>query len=322
MRAIALGLDGVSFTGHGRPRAVAATDVVVRIQAAGLCRTDLYVASGELPASPGVVLGHEGAGIVDELGSSVGRDDLRPGSLVGIDPRVPCGACAGCGTAPDRGPSPDRCLEPKQLGIDLDGVFAEFVVVPAGCLYPIHHRVSPMRAAYLEPVAAAMGALAAGLTPRDVGAIAGEGRIAELTARVLEYSGFPRPRIISTNDFNARIPRGSLDFVIDAGLPSDGALASMTQALRKGGTLVLKSRAARSRSFMPADWVAREITVAARAYGSFEDAARAVADERLALEDLFGTARPLSAYERVFSDAQAAESVKQFFEMPGAHRDL
>ena len=325
IQAIALGLNEATFASRPRPRIEATSDVLVKILAAGLCRTDLYVASGELPAAPGVILGHEAAGTIQELGPHVRRGDLSIGGLVGIDPRVPCMTCAACSDEALHGPSPDRCLTPRQLGVDLDGVFAEYAAIPSCCLYPIAGRVSALRAAYLEPVAAAMGALTAGLTTQDVGVIAGEGRIAELTARVLEYSGYSRPQVISTEAFHASLTPGTLDFVIDAGLPSDHALSAMTGALRKGGTLVLKSRTAQSRSFVPAGWVAREITVAARSYGPFQDAARAVADERLVLEDLFGSARPLSAHQRVFSDARAAESVKQFFgispeTISGAHQ--
>ncbi len=315
MSAVALGPDGPALKNPERPRVSTQADVLVQVQAAGLCRTDLYVASGELEAPAGMILGHEAAGIVctDKPIGARSSSGLRAGTMVGIDPRIPCGTCAGCsGTLNAK---PGDCHHPKQLGLDVDGLFAEFAVLPAQCLHPIDAHVSPLRAAYLEPVAAAMGALNAGLTHEDVGIIAGSGRIAELTARVLEYSGLPRPRILATESLGDSIPSGTLDFVIDAGLSSDGALAHMTGALRRGGTLVLKSRAASPRSFVPADWVAREINVAARAYGSFEHAARAVADEQLVLEDLFGAPRPLSEFEQVFASACDAENVKQFFQI-------
>ncbi|QDV09442.1 L-threonine 3-dehydrogenase [Planctomycetes bacterium Poly30] len=288
--------------------------VVVEILAAGLCRTDLYVADGTLAATPGVVLGHEAAGLVRAVGPAVTR--LNPGVLVGLDPRVPCGECSGCSGDPASVPAlaaPNDCLNPRRLGVELDGVFADFVAVPAACAYPIAAEVDALRAAYLEPVAAAMGALDAGLRPTDRGVIVGEGRIAELTARVLEHAGFSRPQILAPKALASRVPAGGLDFVIDAGLPDDGALAAMTAALRKRGTLVLKSRTARPRSFAPADWVAREITVVARAYGSFERAAEALADPALVLEDLFGSARPLAEYREVFAEGRRSEAVKLFF---------
>ena len=316
MQALSLGEQGVALGPRPLAQMDAPGDALVRIQAAGLCRTDLYVAAGELPATPGVILGHEAAGVVEAIGSSVNENRVPVGALVGIDPRVPCGHCAACRVPATR--TPDDCLSPRQLGVDVDGVFAEFAVVPAACLFPIRPRISPLRAAYLEPVAAAMGALTAGLSATDDGVIAGEGRIAELTARVLEYSGLPRPRILPTSAFAAAIESGTLDFVIDAGLSDVDALSVMAGALRKGGTLVMKSRAARRCSFIPAQWVAREITVAARAYGRFADAALAVADPALVLEDLFGAARPLSDFEEVFRDARTGEGVKQFFRVAGA----
>lgn len=316
MESLFLGEQGVVLGSRPLGQVEAPEDVLLRIQAAGLCRTDLYVAAGELQATPGVILGHEAAGIVEAVGSSVNESRVPLGALVGIDPRVPCGQCAACRVPATR--TPDACLSPRQLGVEVDGVFAEFTVVPAACLYPIEARVSPLRAAYLEPVAAAMGALSAGLSPTDNGVIAGEGRIAELTARVLEYAGLPRPRILPTDAFAAAIESGTLDFVIDASLSSDDALTVMAEALRKGGTLVMKSRATRRCSFIPAQWVAREITVAARSYGRFADAARAVADPALVLEDLFGSARSLSEFEEVFREARTGEGVKQFFRVAGA----
>ncbi len=307
---------GATLKLQDRPSPLGNDSVLVEVHAAGLCRTDLYVADRTLAAKPGVTLGHEGAGLVRATGPSVTA--LKEGTLVGIDPRIPCGRCPGCREGAADGPSPPRCHTPAQLGVDVDGVFADYVVVPAACVHPLEEGVSAQRAAYLEPVAAAMGALSAGLSPTDRGVIAGEGRIAELTARIFEYAGHSRPAIVPVLGMDEATRPHTLDFVIDAGLPSDDALAAMARCVRSRGTLVLKSRAASPRSFIPADWVARELTVAARAYGSFEAAAQALADPSLVLDDLFGPSRPLSEATQVFRDARADEGVKQFFHMhPG-----
>ncbi|MEM8714055.1 MAG: alcohol dehydrogenase catalytic domain-containing protein [Planctomycetota bacterium] len=284
------------------------SEVRIEILAAGLCRTDLYVATGALPARSGLILGHEGAGRVDAIGSDVAG--LALGDLVGIDPRIACGRCDGC-TRPA-----GSCLAPQRLGVERDGVFAGSVIVPEVNAIPLAASVSPQRAAYLEPVAAAMGALRAGLRPSDRGAIAGEGRIAELTRRVLVHAGFPPPPVLQPHDLSLACAPAGFDFVIDAGLPDDASLDAMVHALRPGGTLVMKSRSAVRRSFQASEWVNREITVAARAYGSFSEAAAALSDPALVLEDLFGSVRSLAEHEAVFSEARKSEALKLFFAVP------
>src|SRR5262245_23287671 len=105
------------------PRAPGPREVVVRVAYAGLCRTDLYAAEGRLPTSVPVVLGHEGSGIVHAAGP---RTRLRPGEPVTILPRVACGACPSCAA----GLGPLDCDAPRRLGLDEDGVFAEYVKLP------------------------------------------------------------------------------------------------------------------------------------------------------------------------------------------------
>ncbi|HZJ26226.1 MAG TPA: alcohol dehydrogenase catalytic domain-containing protein [Acidimicrobiia bacterium] len=69
-------------------------DVIVRIGASGVCHSDLSATNGSLPMPPPCILGHEGAGVVEEVGSGVQR--LRPGDRV-VASFVPnCGHCFFC----------------------------------------------------------------------------------------------------------------------------------------------------------------------------------------------------------------------------------
>jgi len=90
------------FWGHGRPFTVEALDVadpgpdevVVRMAAVGICGTDLHSVKGEFRRPTPMVLGHEGAGVVEEIGANV--SDLAPGDEVVLSWAPSCGACDDC----------------------------------------------------------------------------------------------------------------------------------------------------------------------------------------------------------------------------------
>ena len=72
-------------------------DVLVRNEAAGVCGTDVHIYHGEkgsADVTPPVVLGHEYAGIVEQIGSEV--TTVRPGDAVTVDPNIYCGQCPAC----------------------------------------------------------------------------------------------------------------------------------------------------------------------------------------------------------------------------------
>src|SRR4051794_36535867 len=104
-----------------RPELAHLDDVRIRVAAAGICRTDLYVAEGRLPSRDPVVLGHEFSGVVDGVGAGV--RGVRPGDRVTAIPWVACGRCEEC-HQPDPVPAPLRCPRGAMLGVDRDGAFA------------------------------------------------------------------------------------------------------------------------------------------------------------------------------------------------------
>jgi len=96
---------------------------LVRSEAASLCFSDIRVFRGEKKATPGVVLGHEVAGIVSAIGPDVAGIAL--GERVAICPIIACGACYFC----IRGKR-NRCLDRRTLGYEADGGLAEYVLAP------------------------------------------------------------------------------------------------------------------------------------------------------------------------------------------------
>jgi threonine dehydrogenase-like Zn-dependent dehydrogenase len=77
------------------PRIKEATDAIVRLTASAICGTDLHMVRGTLTGmKPGTILGHEGVGIVEEVGRDV--RNLRPGDRVVIPSTIACGSCSYC----------------------------------------------------------------------------------------------------------------------------------------------------------------------------------------------------------------------------------
>lgn len=108
----------------------AADELLVRVLACGVCRTDLHVAEGDLPAHrAGVVPGHEVVGEVAALGAHARRHQV--GDRVGIAwLRHTCGNCAYC-----RRGAENLCPHSRYTGWDADGGYAEYATVPADFAY-------------------------------------------------------------------------------------------------------------------------------------------------------------------------------------------
>jgi alcohol dehydrogenase len=108
-----------------RPALQGATDAIVRITTSTICGTDLHILKGDLPAvTPGRILGHEGVGIVTEVGTAVTA--VRPGDRVIISCVTACGKCDYC-----RKGMYSHCGDGGWiLGNTIDGTQAEYVRIP------------------------------------------------------------------------------------------------------------------------------------------------------------------------------------------------
>lgn len=105
------------------------TDVLIRVNHAGVCGTDLHIADWDAWAQgrikPPLVLGHEFAGEIVEVGGEV-HEDFRPGQLVTAEGHIVCGHCLACRTG-----NGHVCKRTSIIGVDRDGAFAEFHAMPA-----------------------------------------------------------------------------------------------------------------------------------------------------------------------------------------------
>jgi NAD+-dependent secondary alcohol dehydrogenase Adh1 len=128
------------------PRATGPLDVVVRIGAAGLCRTDLHIQEGQWAEKSGVELpytpGHENAGWVHEVGSAV--TNVEVGDTVIVHPFISCGLCRPCRAGNDM-----HCLNGSFPGINRDGGFADFLMTSARSVVKLDSGLDPKRIAAL-----------------------------------------------------------------------------------------------------------------------------------------------------------------------------
>jgi NAD+-dependent secondary alcohol dehydrogenase Adh1 len=122
------------------PRAVGPLDVVVRIGAAGLCRTDLHIQEGQWAEKSGVTLpytlGHENAGWIHEVGSGV--TNVEVGDTVIVHPFITCGLCRSCRRGDDM-----HCVNGRFPGINRDGGFADFLLTSARSVIKLDPSLEP-----------------------------------------------------------------------------------------------------------------------------------------------------------------------------------
>jgi alcohol dehydrogenase, propanol-preferring len=125
-----------------------AGEILIRIEACGVCHSDVHVADGDWPQFAKIVktpliLGHEVAGVVVEKGAAV--EDLKIGDRVGV-PWIywTCGECEFC-----REGNENLCRRQKITGVTVDGGYAEFVKVPASHAVRIPDSISSIQAAPL-----------------------------------------------------------------------------------------------------------------------------------------------------------------------------
>lgn len=118
--------------------------VLVRVQVCGVCRTDLHLAEGDLPPMhPEVVPGHEVVGVVEARGAGSHRFDV--GRRIGVPWLAhTCGVCEFC-----RSGRENLCVDPRFTGWDLDGGYAEYLVVDEEYAYELPATFSDEQAAPL-----------------------------------------------------------------------------------------------------------------------------------------------------------------------------
>lgn len=164
-------------------------DVLVNVKACGICGSDVYGLDGSTGRRiPPVIMGHEAAGIVAEVGSQL--RGWQAGERVTFDSNIYCGVCRYC-----RKGMINLCDRRRVLGVSCaefrqDGVFAEYVTVPQQCVYRLPDGLSFEHAALVEPVSIAVHAAGRPtIKLNDSVVVVGAGMIGLLLVQALRVAG-------------------------------------------------------------------------------------------------------------------------------------
>ncbi|WP_276948785.1 zinc-dependent alcohol dehydrogenase family protein [Enterocloster lavalensis] len=164
-------------------------DVLVRVGACGVCGTDVHIyhgSKGSAEVHPPVILGHELAGIAEKVGSAV--TGVKPGDHVTVDPNIYCGKCHFCQIGKKQ-----LCENLYAVGVNRDGGFAEFCLVPETQCYQLDREIPLKYGAMTEPLACCIhGIDRVGIRPGNTVCVIGGGAIGLIMVQLAKLSGAAR----------------------------------------------------------------------------------------------------------------------------------
>jgi threonine dehydrogenase-like Zn-dependent dehydrogenase len=240
-------------------------EAVIRTTLTTICGTDLHIVRGEYPVKPGLVIGHEPVGVIDELGAGVVGFEIGERVLVGAI--TPCGQCSGCLSG-----HPAQCghgggyeaIGGWRLGNTIDGAQAEYVKIPyaQANLAKIPDEITDEQVVLLADIASTgfSGAESGGVRIGDTVVVFAQGPIgvcAAIGARLMGASlvigvDGDEARLAAAKRMGAdvvldyrnqdvvaevkRLTGGGVDVAIEA-LGTQQTFESSLRCLRPGGTL-------------------------------------------------------------------------------------
>ena len=189
------------------------TDVLVKVKVASICGTDLHIYEWDRWAQgrihPPLVPGHEFCGEVVAFGDEV--TSVKEGDFVSAEMHVNCGKCLQCRTG-----EAHICQNVKIIGVDADGAFAEYVVIPESNIWKLDPAIPQEYASILDPLGNAVHTVLAGeIAGRSV-AITGCGPIGLFAIAVARAVGAAQVFAIEVNEHRRNVARQmKADLVLD-----------------------------------------------------------------------------------------------------------
>jgi L-iditol 2-dehydrogenase len=316
------------------PRPVAGVgEVLVQVAACGICGSDVHGYDGSSGRRiPPLVMGHEAAGIVAEVGEGV--KEFAVGDHVTFDSTVYCGTCEFC-----RSGAVNLCDNRQVVGVSTPefrraGAFAEFVSVPERIVYRLPETMPFEEAAMLEAVAVALHAVAVSeVQGGETALVIGAGMIGLLTLQAAKAAGcsrvlvadVDRTRLKLANEMGAdevisvggtemvaevlRLTEGrGVDLVLEA-VGRDETVSAAVEAVRKGGTVTLIGNITPSVTLPLQKVVSRQIRLqgSCASAGEYGQAIELISNGKIRVGALITAVAPLSDGANWFERLHARE---------------
>ena len=164
---------------------MAPDEVLIAVRAAGICGTDIHVKHDTFPYWPPVIMGHEFAGEIADVGAAVAGWKVGD-RVVGEPHTLHCGTCSFC-----RSGHVQSCQEKRSPGWGIDGAFARYLKYPPKLLHRIPDTMSYEHAAMVEPMANTVTDIVErrAVEPGDFAVVLGPGPIGLMAAQVTRAAG-------------------------------------------------------------------------------------------------------------------------------------
>jgi propanol-preferring alcohol dehydrogenase len=298
--------------------------VRVRIEASGLCHTDIHAAHGDWPVKPKppFVPGHEGVGIVEELGPGV--TELAAGERVAMPwLGYACGTCDYCVSGQET-----LCPEQKNMGYSIDGGFGEYATAYARYAVRVPDGIDPFDAAPLTcaGVTTYKAVKVAGTRSSDLVAVFGVGGLGHLA---IQYAAIAGGRVVAVDIHEEKLALArelGATFTVDAsredpvaaiqalgGVDQAIALAVSPKAfeqayrsLRRGGTLVFVALPADNHVTVPIfETVLNGITIVGSIVGTRTDLREVFELHAAGRTRVIRETRPLAEVNKAIADVEA-----------------
>ena len=350
MRAIvkyAKGPGNIEIREVPKPRITKPDEVLIRINACGVCGTDLHILKNTWKNFPPVTIGHEYSGVIEEVGSAVTK--WKVGDRVVAEPHSGyCGVCETC-----RRGQIQYCQYKRSPGWGIDGAFTDYMLYSSHFLHRIPDEVDDLVAALTEPMAIVLHeAVERGVVePQDFVAVVGPGPIGILAAFAAKESGASKVAIIGKGKHQQRMEIAKqigADYAINID-EQDPAEAIMELTDGKGADLVVEASGAESGINTAVDIVRRvgRITVIgiphqeriafkwsdcvhkvldirfniSSSYTSFDRSLSMMANTKYDLHKVITHLEPIDHWEQVFTDMMDGKGIKAML-VPDINRKI
>jgi alcohol dehydrogenase len=312
-------------------------EALIKVKAVGICGTDLAIYKGHLPSPTPLILGHEIVGEIVQVGAEVSPKWKGKRVTCEINANN-CNLCFFC-----KHDMPTQCLTRKALGIDINGGFAEFLVVESYMLHDIPAQITDHQATFIEPLAAAYQTFEMmPLTALDRNiVIFGLGKLGLLILQVARTKRLSVTVVDGSNakleiakklgaktvinrhtqkDIPAYIRRLTnnlgADIVVDT-TGSPDALKDVVASCRTRGKIHMKSTHGLATPLNITDIVVREITIYSSRCGPFEKAIEGMMSGMIKVDDLVSLVVPLEKIKEGFASYENnPDHIKTIVEIP------